>query len=112
MIRARQEGIREEDLIARMQQAHLADFAGFQIEFDNYGSTNSAENRAVLRGDLGRPAQGRPGQREGSQPALRPGGRHVPGRPLRQGHLPQRASRRTNTATVARSAARTTMPPT
>ena len=45
MIRARQEGIGEEELIARMQQAHLADFAGFQIEFDNYGSTNSPENR-------------------------------------------------------------------
>ena len=46
MIRARKEGIREEDLIARMQQAHLADFTGFQIEFDNYGSTHSPENRA------------------------------------------------------------------
>ncbi len=46
MIRARQEGVREEDLIARMQQAHLADFSGFQIAFDNYGSTHSAENRA------------------------------------------------------------------
>ena len=28
-----------------MQQAHEADFAAFQIEFDNYGSTNSPENR-------------------------------------------------------------------
>ncbi|MGD0899332.1 MAG: methionine--tRNA ligase [Thermoguttaceae bacterium] len=45
MIRARQEGIPEEDLIARMQTAHLADFQGFQIEFDNYGSTHSPENR-------------------------------------------------------------------
>jgi methionyl-tRNA synthetase len=46
MIRARQEGTSEEELIARMQQAHLKDFGGFQIEFDNYGSTNSPENRA------------------------------------------------------------------
>jgi methionyl-tRNA synthetase len=45
MIRARKEGVSEEDLIARMQQAHLADFTAFQIEFDNYGSTNSPENR-------------------------------------------------------------------
>ncbi len=45
MIRARQEGTSEEELIARMQKAHEADFAGFEIEFDNYGSTNSAENR-------------------------------------------------------------------
>ena len=47
MIRARQEGIGEEELIAKMQQAHVADFHGFQIEFDNYGSTNSPETREV-----------------------------------------------------------------
>jgi len=46
MIRARQEGRSEEDLIGEMQQAHVRDFAGFDIEFDNYGSTNSDENRA------------------------------------------------------------------
>lgn len=45
MIRARQEGRREEELIAEMQQAHERDFAGFQVAFDNYGSTNSPENR-------------------------------------------------------------------
>src|SRR3569623_1833276 len=45
MIRARQEGRSEEALIAAMQAAHERDFAGFQIEFDNYGSTNSPENR-------------------------------------------------------------------
>jgi methionyl-tRNA synthetase len=47
MIRARQEGRSEEDLIADMQQAHIRDFAGFDIEFDNYGSTNSEENREL-----------------------------------------------------------------
>ena len=47
MIRARQEGRSEEELIAEMQQAHLRDFAGFDIEFDNYGSTNSPENRRL-----------------------------------------------------------------
>ena len=46
MIRARKEGVSEEALIAEMQKAHEADFAGFDIEFDNYGSTNSPENRA------------------------------------------------------------------
>ena len=45
MIRARQEGRSEEALIAEMKTAHESDFAGFDIEFDNYGSTNSAENR-------------------------------------------------------------------
>ena len=47
MIRARQENRSEEDLIADMQQAHIRDFAGFDIEFDNFGSTNSDENREL-----------------------------------------------------------------
>jgi methionyl-tRNA synthetase len=47
MIRAKQEGIREEELIAGMREAHIRDFAGFDIEFDNYGSTHSPENRAI-----------------------------------------------------------------
>ena len=47
MIRARQEGVTEEALIARMQEAHQRDFAAFDIEFDNYGSTHSEENRLL-----------------------------------------------------------------
>ncbi|MEX0714150.1 MAG: methionine--tRNA ligase [Pirellulales bacterium] len=47
MIRARQEGRSEEALIADMQAAHRRDFAGFDIEFDNYGSTHSPENREL-----------------------------------------------------------------
>ncbi|MBN2577649.1 MAG: methionine--tRNA ligase [Pirellulales bacterium] len=47
MIRAQQEEIREEELIAQMQEAHLRDFAGFDVEFDNYGSTHSPENRTL-----------------------------------------------------------------
>ncbi|SFH54948.1 methionine--tRNA ligase [Planctomicrobium piriforme] len=45
MIRARQEGRSEEEVIADMRTAHMADFAKFGVEFDNYGSTNSEENR-------------------------------------------------------------------
>jgi methionyl-tRNA synthetase len=45
MIRARQEGRSEEALIADMNASHQRDFAGFQITFDHYGSTNSARNR-------------------------------------------------------------------
>jgi methionyl-tRNA synthetase len=45
MISAQQQGISEEELIARMQKAHIADFAGFDIQFDNFGSTNCPENR-------------------------------------------------------------------
>jgi methionyl-tRNA synthetase len=47
MIRAQNEGIPETELLDRMQKAHIEDFAGFGIEFDNYGSTNSPESRAV-----------------------------------------------------------------
>jgi methionyl-tRNA synthetase len=47
MIRARQEGRSEEALIADMREHHLRDFAGFHIEFENYGSTNSDENRKL-----------------------------------------------------------------
>ncbi len=47
MIRARQENRSEESLIAEMQQVHERDFAEFDIEFDNYGSTHSPENQAL-----------------------------------------------------------------
>ena len=47
MIRARKEGIAETELIARVQEDHERDFAGFDIEFDNYGSTHSEENREL-----------------------------------------------------------------
>jgi len=46
-IRAQAEGRSEEDLIAEMSEAHQRDFAGFGIEFDHFGSTNSESNREV-----------------------------------------------------------------
>ncbi|EGV30323.1 Methionyl-tRNA synthetase [Thiorhodococcus drewsii AZ1] len=45
MLRARQEGITPEDLIARVSEEHQADFAAFRIGFDNYHSTHSTENQ-------------------------------------------------------------------
>ena len=45
MIRARQEGIEPEVLIEAMHVEHGRDLAGFQVEFDNYYSTHSEENR-------------------------------------------------------------------
>jgi methionyl-tRNA synthetase len=47
MIRARQENRPEVELIADMRTAHINDFAGFDVEFDHYGSTNSEDNRAL-----------------------------------------------------------------
>lgn len=45
MLKARQEGIDPEVLIARVAQEHQADFAAFNIDFDQYHSTHSSENR-------------------------------------------------------------------
>ncbi|MDI1480760.1 methionine--tRNA ligase [Polyangium sp. y55x31] len=47
MIRARKEGRSEEAVIADMSAAHQRDFADFMIQFDHYGSTNSAATREV-----------------------------------------------------------------
>ena len=47
MIRARAEGRSERELIAEMRAAHLADFAGFQVAFDHYGSTDNPANRRL-----------------------------------------------------------------
>jgi methionyl-tRNA synthetase len=47
MMRARQEGRSEAELIADMSEAHQRDFAAFQIEFAHYGSTHSAHSRAL-----------------------------------------------------------------
>src|SRR5207247_5167232 len=47
MIRARQEGRPETAVIADMREAHIRDFAGFDVAFDNYGSTNSEHNRRL-----------------------------------------------------------------
>ena len=46
MVRARNEGITPEALIARSHEQHSRDFAEFDVAFDNYYSTHSDENRA------------------------------------------------------------------
>jgi len=50
MLRAEQEGITPEALIERVHSEHLRDFTGFHIDFDNYYSTNSNENRDLAQG--------------------------------------------------------------
>ena len=45
MLRAEKEGITPEQLIDRVWHEHKADFDGFHVAFDHYGSTNSAETR-------------------------------------------------------------------
>ena len=47
MISARAAGIEPEELIDRTHKEHAADFARFHIEFDNYYTTHSPENREL-----------------------------------------------------------------
>ncbi|MHC5083547.1 MAG: methionine--tRNA ligase [Planctomycetota bacterium] len=47
MIRARNEGITPEELVNRMHTQHYQDFQNFDIEFDNYYTTHSDENRQL-----------------------------------------------------------------
>jgi methionyl-tRNA synthetase len=47
MIRARKENRTEEEVITQASAEHQRDFAGFQIEFENYGSTHSESNRKL-----------------------------------------------------------------
>ncbi len=44
MMSAQASGISEEEWIEKISQDHQADFAALDIQFDNYGSTNSPEN--------------------------------------------------------------------
>jgi methionyl-tRNA synthetase len=48
MLKARQDGIEPEALIRQVHAGQLEDFAGFHIEFDNYHTTHSAENRVIV----------------------------------------------------------------
>jgi methionyl-tRNA synthetase len=63
MIRARQDGVAPEDLIAAAAADHQRDYAGFAIAFDHFHSTHSEENkrlsaelyqRLVQRGSIAR----------------------------------------------------------
>ncbi len=47
MLKAQQEGITPEQLIARISVEHQRDFAEFGVGFDNYYSTHSPENREL-----------------------------------------------------------------
>lgn len=50
MLRAEKEGITPEALIEGVHKEHSADFDGFLVEFDNFYSTNSAENKTLSQG--------------------------------------------------------------
>ena len=45
MIKAEQENTTPEQLVDSVRQQHMADFSGFLVDYDNYYSTHSDENR-------------------------------------------------------------------
>ena len=47
MLKAEAEQVAPEELIGRMRSEHIADFAGFGVEYDCYHSTHSEENRIL-----------------------------------------------------------------
>ena len=47
MISARSQGVSPEEIVSRFHQRHVKDFNDFKIEFDNYYTTNSPENREL-----------------------------------------------------------------
>lgn len=50
MLRAEKEGVTPEQLIDRISAEHQQDFADFQVNFDNYYSTHSPENKELASG--------------------------------------------------------------
>ena len=48
MLRAEKEGISPEELIERMHAEHLKDFEDFALSFDNFSSTHTETNRALV----------------------------------------------------------------
>lgn len=50
MLRAEKEGMTPEALIEKVHAEHSSDFAEFLVQFDNYYSTNSQENRELASG--------------------------------------------------------------
>ncbi|MGD8746507.1 MAG: class I tRNA ligase family protein, partial [Gammaproteobacteria bacterium] len=48
MIRARQDDVDPEEIVRHYHDRYIEDFAGFHIEFDNFYTTHSTENRELV----------------------------------------------------------------
>ena len=47
MLKAQEQGISPEEMVAKVREERIVDFADFHIEFDNYHSTHSEENQEL-----------------------------------------------------------------
>ena len=112
MLKARQEGVSPEELIARVSAEQRRDFADFDVSFDNFHTTHSDENREVTNDIYRRLLRRRPHPARDDPAGVRRAGEDVPARPLRARHLPEMRHARTSTATAASPAAPPTPRPT
>ena len=48
MLKAEEEGISPETLVTKTREEHLEHFSGFSIEFDNFHTTHSDENKHIV----------------------------------------------------------------
>ena len=48
MLKAQQEGISPEELVAKLHDEHEHDLRAFLVDFDNFYTTHSAENQALV----------------------------------------------------------------
>jgi methionyl-tRNA synthetase len=58
MLRAKDEDITPEELVARYQEEHAHDLGAFLVEFDNFYTTHSEENRTLVEEIYGRLEKG------------------------------------------------------
>ena len=93
MLRARSEGISPEQLIARMNEEHKADFRDFGISYDNYSSTHTEINRELVELIYQRLDEAGYIERRNIK-QLYDDGRHVPAGPVYPGQLPKVRHRR------------------
>jgi len=49
MLKAMQEGIKPEELVSRIREEQIQDFKDFHVEFDNFYTTHSEENRQLAQ---------------------------------------------------------------
>ena len=88
MIAAEKAGKTPQEFVGEIAAGRKEYLDGFHIRFDNWHSTDSAENTELAQGIYSE-AQGRRHDRHAHHRAvLRPGEGHVPARPLHQGRMP------------------------
>ena len=91
MLKAEEEGITPEQLIARVGKSHVEDWQRYAISFDTTHSTHSPENVELAQSIYRKLRDHKPSLigTQDDRAVLRSGQGHVPRRPLHQGHLPE-----------------------